>query len=131
MNWHNGYLVSMAAGLCIWAASGSDEVHAADAGNAAEVVRVEIVLADHKLARESNVIRVIQGQVVELVWLSDEATELHLHGYDVEIQVKPGQHAVMALAAHATGRFPITSHGFGANANGHQTLLYLEVYPGE
>lgn len=118
----------MVAGLFIWAASGSDEARAADAGNVAEV---ELILADRKLARESNVVRVTQGQAVELVWLSDEATELHLHGYDVEIQVKPGQHAVMALVAHATGRFPITSHGFGANANGHQTLLYLEVYPGE
>ncbi|HEX9585364.1 MAG TPA: hypothetical protein VGB36_12755 [Gammaproteobacteria bacterium] len=39
--------------------------------------------------------------------------ELHLHGYDLEIHVRPDEPAAMVIKATATGRFPITSHGWG------------------
>jgi periplasmic copper chaperone A len=96
-----------------------------------------------KIEGDTKVIRVSQGEALRITWKSDEATDLHLHGYDIKAAPKPGVSAEMAFTAHATGRFPITAHGFNtpssdggdnashaAHAHGKEkTLLYLEVYP--
>ena len=78
-------------------------------------------------------IRVSQGERIRLHWTSDEAVVLHLHGYDIEISLFPNTPSEMTLEAGTTGRFPITSHGFGASNSTHHdhklTLIYLEVYP--
>ena len=91
--------------------------------------RFEITIRDRKLVRDSDVIRITQGDEVELVWITDEVANLHLHGYDIELDITPEAPAIMAFKAHATGRYPITSHGFGEHQHGHETLLYIEVYP--
>ncbi len=93
------------------------------------VRRFEITIRDRKVVRDSDVIRITQGDEVELVWITNEVANLHLHGYDVELDIKPEAPTVMAFKAHATGRYPITSHGFGEHQHGHETLLYIEVYP--
>lgn len=102
--------------------------------NADEVTvkRIELVISERKVQLEEKTIRVTQGDSIELVWTSDEAAELHLHGYDISFEVSPAAPAIVTFKAHATGRFPITSHGFGAEkgqGHGHEALLYLEVYP--
>lgn len=97
-----------------------------DVANA--VHRIVITLHNRKVVRDNNVIRITQGEEVELFWTSDETANLHLHGYDIEFKVTPDAPTPITFTAHATGRFPITSHGFG-NQHGHNTLLYLEVYP--
>lgn len=77
--------------------------------------------------------RVKKGEKIRLHWTTDETVVLHLHGYDIEISVSPGTATEMTFEASATGRFPITSHGFGApdshNHDDEHTLTYLEVYP--
>ncbi len=75
-----------------------------------------------------GVVRVTQGDRVELRWTSDETTELHLHGYNVEIELAPGEEGVMAFDARATGRFAIEGHGFGGD-HAEKTLIYIEVLP--
>lgn len=94
-----------------------------------EVRRFEIPIRDRQVQLESNVLRVNRSDRVELFLTTDEAVRLHLHGYDLEFEVQPGEPAVQTFEAYATGRFPITSHGFGGEHHGHETLLYLEVYP--
>ena len=94
------------------------------------VKRIELVISERKVQREEKTIRVTQGESIELVWQSDEAAELHLHGYDISFEVSPEGPAIVTFEAHATGRFPITSHGFGGEqGHGHEALLYIEVYP--
>ena len=94
------------------------------------VKRIELVISERKVQREEKTIRVTQGELLELVWQSDEAAELHLHGYDISFEVSPEAPAIVTFKAHATGRFPITSHGFGGHkGHGHEALLYIEVYP--
>ena len=98
--------------------------------NEEAVKRIELVISERKVQREDKTIRLTQGDSVELVWQSDEAAELHLHGYDISFEVSPGTPAVVTFEAHATGRFPVTSHGFGGHkGHGHEALLYIEVYP--
>ena len=70
------------------------------------------------------VVRVRQGDSVELRWTSDTATELHLHGYDREAHATVDGEAVISFVADATGRFPIEAHGLG-----DRTVLYVEVLP--
>ena len=101
---------------------------------------IELKIEDHKV-QGKKVIRVKKGEVVNLRWTTDEMVSLHLHGYDVEKTVHPGSTATMTFTAHATGRFPITSHGFdepgGSHQKGHShggshdeaTLIYFEVHP--
>ncbi|NKB58729.1 MAG: hypothetical protein GKS00_20565 [Alphaproteobacteria bacterium] len=94
-------------------------------------VTIERTIKKRKLV-EANVIRVTEGQMVELRWNTDETADLHLHGYDIEVKAKPGAPATMRFKAHATGRFPVTVHGFGNHHGGghaEKTLLYLEVHP--
>ncbi|MFT5487510.1 MAG: hypothetical protein ACI9MU_002429 [Alphaproteobacteria bacterium] len=91
------------------------------------VIRVQI--KKRKVIAPTGSIRITEKEVVELRWSSDEPVKLHLHGYDKEVRVNPGAPTAMSITAHATGRFPITSHGWGAGAHGHHALIYLEVYP--
>lgn len=78
-----------------------------------------------KVAGGTKTIRVKQGEQVSLRWTSDEVATIHLHGYEIEKTLKPGERAVMSFKAHATGRFPVETHQKGK----HVTLLYLEVLP--
>lgn len=55
------------------------------------------------------------GDVVTLTVDSDVAEEIHLHGYDIFLDVLPGETAVMTFTADTPGRFEIefeTSHAF-------------------
>jgi hypothetical protein len=72
--------------------------------------------------------------MLELVFAADEIVELHLHGYDRHLTVRPGEEALMRLDAKLAGRFPIEAHRFGGPAGaspsrGHVVLLYLEIHP--
>jgi len=77
-----------------------------------------------------DTIRVKEGDTVVLRWHTDEAATLHVHGYDVEVELVPGAPVETRLEATASGRFPVTSHRFaGESDHGHRALLYIEVHP--
>ncbi len=90
---------------------------------------IDVRIENRKVVAPMAAIRLTEGDMVELRWTSDEPVELHLHGYNLKIQVRPDAPAAMVIEASATGRFPITSHGWGAGGHGHDALTYLEVYP--
>ena len=90
----------------------------------------DISIQARKVVLEEATVQVTRGDKLVLTWTSDEAVKLHLHGYDIALDVKPNQAAVMSFQATASGRFPVTSHGFGGeHGHGHEALLYIEVYP--
>lgn len=96
-------------------------------GNPRQVLEARI---EHRqVVVPAGAIRITEGDVLELRWTSDETVDLHLHGYDIELRVRPGEPTVMVIEAAVTGRFPITSHGWGDGGHGHDALTYLEVYP--
>lgn len=94
-----------------------------------DIVKREAVGAEVQQSGGTGVVRVTQGERVELRWSTDEATELHLHGYNVRSKVGEQNGAVMDINARAAGRFAIESHGFGADHHVEKTLIYLEVLP--
>ncbi|MBT3334120.1 MAG: hypothetical protein HOK21_12155 [Rhodospirillaceae bacterium] len=93
---------------------------------------IELVIKE-RAVQGKKVVRVTEGVTVTLHWTTDEKVELHLHGYDIEKTVKPGTTLTMTFKARATGRFPVTAHGFGEHGHGgshaEKALVYLEVLP--
>ena len=45
-----------------------------------------------------------------LRWTSDIPVEVHLHGYDLEEEVSPGEETDLSFEADLTGRFEIEEH---------------------
>jgi len=90
---------------------------------------VEVRIEHRQVVEPKDAIKATQGEAIELRWTSDEAVELHLHGYDVELEVEPDEPASMVVDAYATGRFPVESHGWGGGGHGDEALIFLEVYP--
>lgn len=89
-----------------------------------------LAINNRKVNITPNVIRVVQGDTVNLIWSSDEKAKLHLHGYDIEFEVDPSAPQLITFIATASGRFSVTSHAFsGDQEQGHKALIYLEVYP--
>lgn len=95
--------------------------------------QIEIAIRERAVSEGVDVVRVTEGDSVELHVSTDEAVSLHLHGYDIEFTVVPEKPSIIAFEAFATGRFPISSHGWAgdgdAHRHGHDTLAYLEVHP--
>lgn len=120
-----GALLALLGVLTIAPAWPQDDVRVIDLRIVERAVEGDDVIA----ARPAGVVRVEQGDLVELRWSSDEQTTVHLHGYDLEIEVPAGGEATMRFLARATGRFPIETHGIGADHRLEITLLYLEVHP--
>ena len=118
------WLAGLAAGLLMFPA-GHQPASAQDDGKRTIEVRIE----NRHVAADMRTIRITEGETVELRWTSDEAVELHLHGYDLKAEARPGAPAVMTFEAYAAGRFPVTNHGWGDGGHGHDALTYLEIYP--
>ncbi|MSP31454.1 MAG: hypothetical protein EXR03_01345 [Pseudolabrys sp.] len=100
----------------------------------AEPARFSIAIKGRKVDATQRTIRTTQGTALEIDFTADEAVELHLHGYNQLLTIKPGSVAVMRLHAKIAGRFAIEGHRFGSGAggarsHGHTVLLYLEVHP--
>ena len=55
-------------------------------------------------------ISVNEDDSVTLRVSSDRPMKLHLHGYDVEGEVRPGQKASLRFEADLTGRFEFEDH---------------------
>lgn len=100
---------------------------------AAETPREHRVIIEGRRVVEPAGARLVlhRGDTLVIRWLTDEAVDLHVHGYDIEVALKPGEPADTPFETRATGRFPVTSHGFGAERGHHHgpPLLYIEVHP--
>lgn len=55
-------------------------------------------------------ISVDEGERVNLQITSNAPLEFHLHGYDLEVEVEPGEPAELSFDATTTGRFEIENH---------------------
>src|SRR5205807_8293465 len=77
-------------------------------------------------------IRVKQNDVVKLEWSTDKPISVHLHGYDIEQDIKPGAVSEMTFVARATGRFTVEPHIGKTQSGGHahgDIVVTIEVYP--
>ncbi|MGF1759577.1 hypothetical protein L4D76_16845 [Photobacterium sagamiensis] len=110
----------------------SAEESISDAGKS--IQQFDLQIENRQIKGKLNKIKVTEDEWVSLKWYTDETVNLHLHGYDIKQTVTVDAPAVMEFRSRATGRFPITAHGFGEHqdelgTDHHAVLLYLEVYP--
>jgi len=61
-------------------------------------------------AMEPAEINAEEGDFVTLRLTSESPVEVHVHGYDVEGDVLPGEETVLSFQADATGGFEIEDH---------------------
>jgi len=96
----------------------------------AEERHFDLALKAGALPKNLQTIKVNQGDSVELKWTSDQPIKMHLHGYDMEIAVKPGEPTVTAINARIAGRFSVDKLADTGGGHHHGgKILYLEVYP--
>jgi hypothetical protein len=127
--------VAAAALMCgpaVWLAAGSTGL----AAEGVKPIRISVPIRNRALANPvQKDIRITQGDVLELVFTTDESAELHLHGYDIYLTVEPGAAGVLRVDAKITGRYPLEAHRFGSvvaeakGAHDHIVLLHLSVFP--
>jgi hypothetical protein len=85
-----------------------------------------------RVPADKRLIRVKQGDIVNLRWSTDRRVVLHLHGYDIAKEVVPGAITEMTFTARATGRFTVEPHLANAPSGGHvhgAALVTIAIYP--
>ena len=101
---------------------------------AATAKQFSFAIKQRKLDAADKVVRVVKGDTVELMFTGDELTELHLHGYDIKLDLKANEPGKIQFTATIAGRFPLEVHRFGTGTKAGRShitgpLLYVEVLP--
>jgi Cupredoxin-like domain len=86
------------------------ESSAPESSEAGETQEEPVALAINGNNMYPAEVSVTEGNHVNLQITSDHPIELHLHGYDLEKEVAPGEPAELAFDATITGRFAIEDH---------------------
>jgi len=92
-------------------------------GTSARSEVFELAIKGGRLVSGPAVFQVHQGEQVTLHIRSDSGDELHLHGYDLQASIRPGETASLQFTANRTGRFGFELH------KARTELGALEVYP--
>jgi hypothetical protein len=90
-----------------------------DAGRAsasAAPVTITVSVSGRTVRTPSRRVTVRRGRVVRIVVTSDAAEEFHLHGYDRELELKPGVPRELRFVADQPGVFEAELHRSGARA---------------
>jgi hypothetical protein len=83
----------------------------------------DIVVSQGRKVSGPALIQVHAGEDVVLHVTSDQADELHLHGYDLHLHLHPGEPGTLSFKAVHTGRFDYELH------HAQLELGALEVLP--
>jgi hypothetical protein len=104
-------------------------VGAIDLARAADVT-FALHIANGRVPENTRRIRVKQNDIVKLRWTADRPLTVHLHGYDLESKIAPGEVSEMTFTALATGRFTVEPHLQPSGGHAHGDILVtIEVYP--
>ncbi|WP_328997908.1 cupredoxin domain-containing protein [Kribbella sp. NBC_00709] len=79
---------------------------------AADVV-IDVTIAKGKVIPSGATVKAKAGQSVRINVTTDAADEVHVHGYDKELEVAPGKPGVITFTADTKGTFEIETHESG------------------
>lgn len=116
-----GVAVVVAVVVVVKVAGGGSDSTASTTATGPQTIR--IVVKDGQVEGGLAHAKVEQGTRVVLDVTADVADEVHLHGYDIMREVRPGQPARIAFTARLPGRFEAELE------NAKQQILDLEVEP--
>jgi hypothetical protein len=86
-----------------------------------KTVAIDVHIANGKITPVPGAVEAKKGDHIDLKVTSDEADEVHVHGYDIEKPLVPGQTTEIQFDATQQGRFEVETHESG------KTLLQLLV----
>ncbi len=66
----------------------------------------DLVIENKQITSGEQTLAVNQGDAVTITVMSDEAEELHIHGYDNSVELVPNEKATLSFTADVSGRFP-------------------------
>lgn len=107
------------------AANKIDTIHAENVASAPQksVQTFELFIKKGKLVSGPQRIKVQQNSEIELIVNVDHDDELHLHGYDLKLNLKADELGKMRFTAMHSGRFGLELH------HTHGDISALEVMP--
>ena len=76
-------------------------------------VTINVTVANGKVNPSGDSIKVTAGQTVLITAVSDAADQLHIHGYDKELELAPGKPASVKFTANMKGTFEVETHESG------------------
>jgi hypothetical protein len=82
---------------------------------------IRVTISGGKVDPPPGRVQIDKGKAVRLIVSSDQADEVHVHGYDLEAPVGPGAPATITFTAGQTGLFEVETH------DSEQVLLQLQV----
>jgi len=91
-----------------------------------------IAVTEGQVDPTNRTIKVLQGDEVKIQWVSDKKLILHLHGYDLTLNLMAGEPGAFIFKAYATGRYPVAIHDSDNRKNSSHhggAVVYLEVHP--
>ena len=100
----------------------------AEQTNAAAVM-IDLAIAARATTLTRDDLRVTQGDTVHLTFTSDEAGEVHLHGYDLTAAVSPEHPGELTFEATTAGAFGINFHVFGGDPLHSDTKTVVSETP--
>ncbi len=104
-------------------ASNNTEPTQTETESGQEVRTFTLELRDGEVVSGDSTVKVNQGDQVRITITANENDEVHLHGYDKEIELSAGQPSELSLTADISGRFEAELH------NAKKTAFVLEVQP--
>jgi hypothetical protein len=76
-------------------------------------VTINVTVANGKVNPSGATIKVTAGQTVLVTAVSDAAEELHIHGYNKQLELSPGKPASVKFTANMKGTFEVETHKSG------------------
>ncbi|TCC64115.1 hypothetical protein E0H73_06730 [Kribbella pittospori] len=76
-------------------------------------VTINVTVANGKVNPSGATVKAKAGQSVLVTAVSDADEELHIHGYDKELELTPGKPASVKFTANMKGTFEIETHKSG------------------
>ncbi|MEU4196359.1 cupredoxin domain-containing protein [Kribbella sp. NPDC026611] len=76
-------------------------------------VTINVTVANGKVNPSGASIKVKAGQTVLVTAVSDAEDELHIHGYDKELELSPGKPTSVKFTANMKGTFEVETHKSG------------------
>lgn len=93
--------------------------------------RLDLQVVGGAVATGQRVAKAVRGETLLLRVTSDRAGALHLHGYDIELKLKPGVAAEATVTLRAAGRFAAYFHATDEKSSKRHgpALFHLDVLP--
>ena len=90
--------------------TGSSPASPSAPSSPAAATEVQVSVRDGEVTPPPGRVPVAVGDRVRLTVTSDVADELHVHGYDEEVSLRPGEPASLEFVADEAGLFEVETH---------------------